>query len=85
MAEQPANGAEQQEDFQAMTRPGSQSSSGMSTQTDDSLLDALQREQQAQGQQPIVPAIEAQATNSAQAESSPLGRNPEATTGPVTD
>ncbi|WP_345224903.1 hypothetical protein [Hymenobacter koreensis] len=83
MAEQPANRADQQEDAEAMTRPGSQSSSGMSTRTDDALLEAMQREQKRTGQ--ALNAPDATGEASPDAAHTPINRNPEATTGPVID
>ena len=62
------------------TEPGSQSSSGMSNRLDDALVEAQQREKKQNGE-PLDIAEEHLDSPAG----SPIGRSPEASTGPVQD
>ncbi|OON68586.1 hypothetical protein [Hymenobacter sp. CRA2] len=79
-ADQPRPDAE----LNKSNEPGSQSSSGMSNQLDDALVEAHERDKQRRGE-PLDVTPEAFGGQAEQAGDSPLGRNPEATTGPVVD
>jgi hypothetical protein len=93
MTDNPSTAPEQGEELQAANQPGSQSSSGMSSDINDSLVEAYEREKQQKGE-PLDVAPESLGANfTAQSSeqtgdadrNSPINRNPEATTGPVTD
>ncbi|RTQ47726.1 hypothetical protein EJV47_17550 [Hymenobacter gummosus] len=60
------------------TEPGSQSSSGMSSRLDDALVEAHEREKLRRGEPSDVSEESLNA-------GSPIGRSPEASTGPVQD
>lgn len=78
MSQHPSSADETRPDakLSPATEPGSQSSSGMSSHLDDSLVKALERQKMQRGE-PLDISEEDLGT--------PLGRNPEATTGPVQD
>ncbi|MCC3159562.1 hypothetical protein LJ737_20135 [Hymenobacter sp. 15J16-1T3B] len=71
-ADQPRPDAE----INRANEPGSQSSSGMSSRVDDALVDALEREKKQRGEPLDI---------SEESLGSPIGRSPEASTGPVQD
>ncbi|AYA35910.1 hypothetical protein D3Y59_01890 [Hymenobacter oligotrophus] len=100
MAEQQQPNSQQnlREDKIEQNTPGSQSSSGMSNQINDSLVDAMEREKLQRGEdldvsadalgglagnQPKGSATEQNRFD--QQPGSPINRDPEATTGPVVD
>ncbi|KUG08415.1 hypothetical protein [Solirubrum puertoriconensis] len=101
MAEQQEPNSQQQnlcEDKIEQNTPGSQSSSGMSDQINDSLVDAMEREKLQRGEDLDVSAdaLGGLANNQPQGSvteqnrdgqqpGSPINRDPEATTGPVVD
>ncbi|RAK63508.1 hypothetical protein [Hymenobacter edaphi] len=76
----PADQPQPDAEINRANEPGSQSSSGMSNRYDDALVDALEREKQQRGE-PL--DISEDSLNTA--EGSPIGRSPEASTGPVQD
>ncbi len=63
-------------------QPGSQSSSGMTDRIDDQLVEALEREKQRRGE-PL--DVTPEALNGTAQPDSPVGRSPEAATGPIQD
>ncbi|UYZ59589.1 hypothetical protein [Hymenobacter latericus] len=92
--QQPNSQHNLREDKIEQNTPGSQSSSGMSDQINDSLVEALEREKLQRGEDLDVPAdaLGGVANNQAQGRAtednqpgSPINRDPEATTGPVID
>ncbi|GAB2947510.1 hypothetical protein GCM10027048_10570 [Hymenobacter coalescens] len=77
-ADQPRPDAE----INAQNKPGSQSSSGMSDQLDDALVEAHEREKQRRGE-PL--DVSEETLGDSSEPGSPIGRSPEASTGPVQD
>jgi hypothetical protein len=91
MTDQPANQARPDAELNNSNKPGSQSSSGMSNRLDDALVEAHERDKQRRGEPLDVSAEalgDAPAAGAADPDApagSPLGRSPEAATGPVQD
>lgn len=82
MSQHPSSADQPQPDAKITpaTEPGSQSSSGMSNRLDDALVDALERKKMRKGE-PLDISEEGLGAPAG----SPLGRSPEASTGPVQD
>ena len=70
------------EEINKPNQPGSQSSSGMSNRVDDQLVEAMERDKLRRGE-PLDVTPEGLG-NDARPES-PIGRSPEAATGPIQD
>ncbi|GAB3840153.1 hypothetical protein [Hymenobacter jeollabukensis] len=75
-ADQPRPDAE----INRANEPGSQSSSGMSNRIDDALVDALERDKKQRGE-----PLDITEETLKSSVGSPIGRSPEASTGPVQD